>query len=53
MNASTTSANFIDIASIPVITIQKTALGPPIVIAIATPDIVPRPTVPEITVANA
>ncbi|WP_410543184.1 hypothetical protein [Wolbachia endosymbiont of Brugia malayi] len=40
-------------SSILVITIQKIALGPHIVVAIATLDTAQRLTVPEITVANA
>ncbi len=47
------SAIFIDMASRPKMMIHSAAPGPPIVIATATPAMLPRPTVPESSVASA
>ena len=45
--------NFVAIPTIAVIHIQKRAPGPPIVIATATPAMLPKPTVAAIAVDNA
>ena len=47
------STNFEDIPKIPAKTIQNVAPGPPVAMAIATPEILPNPTVPERAVVNA
>jgi hypothetical protein len=51
--ASTTSANFVAIPSRPETISQKSAPGPPIVIAVETPAMLPTPTVEASAVATA
>ena len=53
LTASTTSANLVVIPNIAAIHIQKIAPGPPRAIAVATPAILPVPTVAARAVATA
>lgn len=53
LTPSVHSTNFDDMPKRPAMIIQKVAPGPPIEIATATIEMLPRPTVPETAVAKA
>ena len=53
MTPATHSANFVDMPRKPATINQNVAPGPPMEITIATPAILPIPTVPETAVDNA